>query len=184
MRVKKTFGSLLYDSFRSTYGPFISLIGIILVFVGYYIVPSSETISAKHVLLIFVVLLYVNFIFIHAAYIAHKNNRVLLPAVKYSSAPPIAYQPSVALLLLEDSELFSYDAIVGVYKSENEIEQLIGIGRVINIQENGKIQILVTNDLGYSSDWAQYITNNITLLQKMLVKPTVPAFAMEATLNG
>jgi len=183
-RHKGTFGSLLYESFHSTYGPFITVAGLVLVFVGYFYVPSTETVGLRYVLLYAAVSLYLVFIFIHAAFMAHSKEEDLLPDVRYASEAPQAYQPSVALLLLSPSPLYSYDAVVAVYKEENGIEQLMGLGRVTNVQENGCIQVLVTHDLGYESEWTQYRRNDATLLKQMIVKPTVPGFAMEAALNG
>jgi len=181
---KRSFGGLLYNSFRSTYGPFITIIGLVLVFVGYFFVPSSESIGLRYVLLYVTVSVYLLFIFIHAAYVAHSEQHNYLPDVRYSADAPQAYQPSVALLLLDPSPLFSYDAVVAIYREQNGIEQLIGLGRVTNVQENGSIQVLVTHDLGYEEEWTQFRRNDASLLNQLLVKPTVPGFAMEAILNG
>lgn len=184
MSSNKNFSGFLYSSFRATYGPFIGVIGFILMFVGYYVVPGTEKVELRHVLLISSIGIYLIFLAFHSAYTAFVEERNYLPDVRYTSEAPRSYTSSVALMLLEPSKLFSYDAVVAIYQKKDEIEHLVGLGRVINIQENGNIQILVTHDLEYAEEWVDFKKNNATTLKKLLVKPTVPAFAMEAVING
>ena len=157
--------------------------GFILLFVGYFVVPESETISLKHVIVFGSIALYFIFLSFHTAYKSFSEERNMLPDVLYAADAPKAMQSSVALLLLEPSQLFSYDCAVAVYMNQDDIETIIGLGRVTNVQSDGKIQILVIYDMGYSDEWEGVRKNNASSLRKLLVKPTVPAFAMEAISN-
>lgn len=184
MKDNKNFSTFLLSSFKSTYGPFIAVIGFILVFIGYYVVPEESVLGLRHVLLICAIGLYLIILAFHAAYTAFYESKDYLPDVRYASEPPKPYSSGIALLILEPSKLFSYDSVVAVYLENDGIEQLVGLGRVINIQENGNIQILVTHDLEHSEEWKDYKQNNSATLRKLLVKPTLPSFAMEAVTNG
>ena len=80
------------------------------------------------------------------------------------------------LLLLEPSDLFGFDASVSIYRRNADFEEMIGIGRVFTIQENGFIQI--TLDVIVPSADTAFLTNlqagNAQALSETLVRPTVP----------
>lgn len=184
MAAPKTFPDLLYQSFTEIHGPFLSIAGVILVFVGYYFVPSDATVPMRWVIPISVFLLFAIFLFIRAAYTAHHHDRNQLPDVRFVSPPPKMYDPAVALMLLSPSPIFSYDTVVAVYQRSDEMEQLMGLGRVINIQENGMIQVLVIKDLGNADTWKELCSNDAKFLRHLLVKPNVPSYAIEVANNG
>lgn len=183
VREINSFGSLLFSSFNATQGTFISVIGLILLFVGYFVVPESATVGLRYVIVLSTVSLYLILLGFHAAYSMYSRERDDLPAVRYASDPPKAYANAVALMLLEPSRLFSYDSVVAIYQENHGMEHLIGLGRVINIQENGHIQVLVTHDLNYKDEWDECKKNNASKLEDLLVKTSVPAFAMEVITN-
>lgn len=184
MVAPRTFLGRLYESFIRVNGPFISIIGLILLFVGYFYVPESATLPLRWFLLISVVLLFVIFVVVHAAYTAHNEDRSFLPAARYASEPKQPFTTGVAFLLLDPSTAFSYDTVVAIYQHADEIERLLGLGRVVNVQTDGKIQVLVTHDLGNDVDWKDLCRNDAKLLKQLLVKPTVPSFAMEEISSG
>ena len=77
--------------------------------------------------------------------------------------------------LLEKSELFSYNIVVSCYYTDDGgVDVIIGVGSVINIQENGKIQIFI-ND--YNNDYRDVLdklaNNDRQILSKVLIKPTM-----------
>ena len=81
-----------------------------------------------------------------------------------------------ALCLLEPSEFFSYDTLVSFYYiDDEEFEQLVGIGTVVNIQENKLIQVELTNPVeGYEGIVKKLANNDAHALKKTVVKPSIP----------
>ena len=183
MKRYKTFWELLYRSFTDTYGPALSTAGGAATVIAYFIIPATSTIPFKYVLVIFIFALWVFWILLHAAYAAHQEERSILPQVCYCSGAPKGYGEAVALLLLEPSKLFSYGVMVSTYFENDGMEKLIGLGKVINIQENGKIQVLITHPLQYSEDWDLIKKNDTLKLKRLFVKPTIPGLAMEVFRN-
>lgn len=55
-------------------------------------------------------------------------------------------------------------------------EQLIGFGSVLTVQDNGLIQVLIRQiDESNENIWDDIIANNNIVLQKIIVKPTLPS---------
>ncbi|HEX8633803.1 MAG TPA: hypothetical protein VF703_06570 [Pyrinomonadaceae bacterium] len=175
---KNSFTSHLYVSFRASYGHVTALLGIVLVFLSYFSIPTTQTITTRWLIISIVISLYLIFGLLHAAWTAFYRDKDILPAVRYAAPPPKAIQSSLALLVLDPSIIFSYDSIVGIYSVENEYERLIGLGKVINIQEDRKIQVLVTQDVDFGEQWKAIINREVRLTN-IRVKPTVPSFALE-----
>ena len=65
-----------------------------------------------------------------------------LPKVRFAGQRTIGGHERL-ILLLEPSSLFAYDAIVSLYRRENDIETAVAYGRVLSIQSNGLIQVLL-----------------------------------------
>ena len=79
------------------------------------------------------------------------------------------------LYLLEPSDLFSHGIMVSFYYNDNNFEQLIGIGRVVHIQEDKKIQVAMVTAREDSGAIIQRLSNNdAEALKKTRIKPTVP----------
>jgi hypothetical protein len=96
---------------------------------------------------------------------------------KVRSAQQITIQGQQRLLLLlEPSDMFGFDAVVSVYRTNGDFEEMIGIGRVLTIQENGFIQITI-EQIDPATD-GEFVANlgagNVNALAETLVKPTVP----------
>lgn len=81
------------------------------------------------------------------------------------------------LCLLEPSSLFSHGISVSFYyTNEQNFEQLICIGEVVNIQENGKIQVKISFYQSHYEDIVARLGNNDNqVIKKIQVKPTVPS---------
>jgi hypothetical protein len=78
------------------------------------------------------------------------------------------------LLLLDESELFGHNSLVSVYYVDaSEFEELLGVGRVLNIQENRKIQVTFTARSNPDVT-TRLASNDAAALRSIRVKPTVP----------
>lgn len=92
----------------------------------------------------------------------------------------IKYPNGDTVLLLSESKLLTVNSIVSIYYDDNDFEQLIGFGVVVNIQENGKIQIGIHRQLpGFDERFKSIANNNITAIARVVIKPNTPSVYLE-----
>ena len=78
----------------------------------------------------------------HMAYSAIQELSGRLPRVIYSCKGTGAFEDHPVVCLLEQSELFSHGMAASFYfKGAGGFEVLIGTGRVLNVQEDRRIQV-------------------------------------------
>ena len=171
-----TFSDRIWSAAVKSWGALISIAGLALSVIGFFVVPNTQTvplnIAVVMMLLMFVILVVV----IRAAYDANIDSTVSLPKVRTVIEPPATYRDASALLLLDPSELLSHDSIVSVYYLDGGIERLSGIGKVINIQSDKKIQVILIKEAEFSEKVEALKANNPEDLSKLIVKPSVPSF--------
>ena len=97
-----------------------------------------------------------------------------IPKVKYVRSPPKLYSNAHALFLVNPTILLSYDAIVSIYYLEDDIERLVGVGKVINVQENKMIQIIITHDYDFEDKLNRLMNNSKDELDKLILKTSIP----------
>ena len=179
-----SFGNLLWESTLKSWGgilTFLSFSGAILVF---YLVPEQSTILLKNVLPLIILAFFLLVIFVRSAWIACQNSNTKIPRVMYVKDAPKAYESACALFLVEPTPLLSHDAIISVYYLEDDLERLVGVGRVINVQNDKKVQILITDNYDFGEKLNQIMNNSKDELKKLIVKSSVPSFILEAISNG
>lgn len=87
------------------------------------------------------------------------------------------------IFLLEPSELFSIDAVVSFYYFDNSFEFLIAMGRVVNIQQDRKIQVeVICPRPGYEPIISKLENNDSITLSKTRIKPNIPRAFLDGTL--
>jgi hypothetical protein len=102
-----------------------------------------------------------------------------LPRVRRAFTHGSAGDTERLLLLLEPSELFAYDQSVSIYAKLDGLEVMLGLGEVRTIQEDRAIQILVTRqDSAYTDEWLRIFQNEKTLIDSLIVRPSVPRMAI------
>lgn len=100
---------------------------------------------------------------------------VYLPKVILGKKPSKKMKESKVLCLLEPSELFSHDTVVSFYYIEEGFEELIGIGKVLNVQNDGKILVTMLNMIGDNIKTINRIKqSNSEALKKIKIKPAIP----------
>lgn len=84
------------------------------------------------------------------------------------------------VLLFEPSDLFSYGIAVALYYRDDEnFEHLIAVGRVVNIQEGGLIQVgIISGIQGYEENLNSLYHNDVAAVRRVLVKPNLPVDVM------
>ena len=78
------------------------------------------------------------------------------------------------ICLFESSELYSNNAIVSLFFNDDGFEILIGYGHVVNVQEDKRIQILITHwESGQEEIRDKLEAGNAQVLEKVIAKPNV-----------
>lgn len=179
-----SFSNLLWESIVKTLGgilTFLSFIGALLVF---YLVPESSSVLLKHVLPAIILVFFLVVVALRTAWAACQKTGSKIPRVMYVKDAPKAYQGACALFLVEPTPLLSHDAIISVYYLEDDLERLVGVGKVINVQIDKKVQIVITDNYDFGEKLHQIMDNSKDELKKLIVKASVPSFILEAIANG
>jgi len=171
-----TFSDRIWSATLKSWGGLISVVSVVAAIVGFFVVPASQTVPLNWTLVLFLLLLAVVIVLFRAAYDAHFDSRASLPKVRTVIEPPTTYKEASALLLLDPTDLLSHDSIVSVYYMDGGIERLSGIGKVINVQNDKKIQVILIKEAEFSDKVEALKANNPEDLEKLIVKPSVPSF--------
>lgn len=179
----KSFWSLVWSSFLRTQGALIGVVAFVSSLLLWRLSPNKN-ISLGLALPIGLFCVVLILTLGHAAYQSFKMSKRILPRVLFGKKSSTKDQKTQVLCLLEPSELFSYDAVVSFYYIDEGFEQLIGIGTVINIQEDGKIQVIIaySRDV-YEETINKLAGNNAGVLNKIIVKPNVPKSILDIMIS-
>ena len=169
--MNNSFWSIIYASFREIRGWLGFPLALLL-----WILSPNKSISLGWVIIIGFFSLIIIVTLGEAAYKSFKISKHILPKVLVGREPYTKTQGEKVLCLLEPSELFSHDTLVSFYYIGDEnFEQLIGIGTVINIQEDGKIQAVMIHSLDENEEKIKKLAkNDASILRKIRVKPNIP----------
>jgi len=166
--------SELYLSARRTTIAVIAVAGLAVAFLPWW-VTSSTAIGARWVILGATLAIIMVAILFDAAFRLNRRSRIPLPAVKKVLSAPPSYKAKGPLLLLEPHALFSPGAAVSIYSKIDGFEILIGLGRVMTIQEDGRVQILVMQqeNTPHGDIWERIQSDQHTA-EGLIVRPSVP----------
>jgi hypothetical protein len=166
--------SLLYRAFHAVQG---WLLGVIAVFLAIWFAPEG-TVSLRVFFGIVAVGVLIVTILAQAVRILFSEKGGTLPTlitVQTVNAPGV--QPAQAtVLLLQPSELFAHESYVAIYRYTHSFERLIGLGYVLTIQQDRRIQVLVTSFVEPTDGetWQELLANNANTMQQIIVKPHLP----------
>lgn len=181
--MNKSFWGFIWERFCKLHGVLIGIIAIVSGIFFWNFAPD------KHITLgivipfgiIYTILLIV---FIDASYKSFKINKNILPEVIYVK-PYFMKNKEIHLFLLTTSDLFSNEMLVSFYYYNDGYEQLIGIGRVFNIQDDNKIQVLLEYTFeGHKEKLEEIFKNNKIFLNKIKIKPSISYSMLELTQKG
>lgn len=159
---------LYFDKIKKFFGIPAVILSLILGFLFWYLKPELM-VSVGAILPIFLVLVILIIPLIDLLiYLYHQNKNKRLPKVLASTK----YPSGDTVLLLSESNLFTNNSIVSIYNNEDDFEHLIGFGTVINVQENGKIQVGIYSTLdGFDEHFEKIDNNDKTYIDKLVIKP-------------
>ncbi len=129
-----TFTDRIWSATLKSWGGLFAVISLVASLVGFFAIPESKTVSLNYVLLFIFILFFILVVFIRTAYEAHQHTKLILPKVKTVIDAPPSYREASVLLLLEPTNILSYDSIISLYYVDSGIERLTGIGKVVNMR--------------------------------------------------
>ena len=163
-------------------GIIVAIIALLFAMFSPYLVPDKN-VGLGIVIPFGIIFIFLLIVFVDAAYVSFKTNRNILPEVIYVE-PYFVKNKETHLFLLTASDLFSNEILVSFYYYNDGYEQLIGVGRVFNIQDDNKIQVLLNYTFeGHSEKIEEIFKNNKKFLNKIKIKPSIPYSLLELELT-
>lgn len=176
--MRRGFGGIVYSSFKKVYNGVVGVAGIVIAILVYiFAFPDDDRLRVVigTAALIMTVLLVLLLTFADAAYELYIRGPNVLPKVRAGMEP--LTDPSAALACMTDpSELFTFGIWVSFWRvTEQGAEKPMGIGNVVNVQEDGKILMEMTSPSQEHKDFVRQLReNNADALAATRVKPYVP----------
>lgn len=166
--MERTFWVLAWSSFKRVQGAILTGLGVVVTVLVWIFKPET-TIPMRVALPIFAVFAVIITSLIDAVFQSLKLGTRLPHVLYVSKSGPT----SVLTLLLEPSELFSHDAAVSFYHvGDGDFEELIGIGAVLNVQADNRIQVVMMRPVEGHEDIIQALHQNTgPTLKRIIVKP-------------
>lgn len=157
-----------------TWGPVFTVVSLFASVLVYFVAPDTDTIKLNIFLVVIFVFFAIIVILLRALYDANSDARVNLPKIRKILAPPRSYEKASALLLVDPSNLLSHDSSVTLFMLEDDYEQLVGVGVVINIQNDKKVQVALFKNDESEQLICQLKENKKHDLERLVLKPSVP----------
>ncbi len=129
----------------------------------------NETISIKILLPICFIVFFVTTILVRALHLA--ATQINLPRIRKGLETYEPYNDFSFLALLDPYMLFTFNTLFSVFSISDEVEELIGTGRVINVQINGMLLIGVLLFEGKENLIKLIVQNSKETLKKLVIKP-------------
>ena len=179
---KESYFYLLWDSFLTSFSAIVGGLLGIFAFVSWILKPE-QSIPLSVCILFVGFLVFLLLVFIKFSTILYNNKKqkctVLCIREPYKN---VNLEGSV-MALTTYADYFTENGLVTIFYLEDDFERKIGIGRIVNIQENKKVQILIYSiDPEFSRE--KLLSNSKELLEKLLVKPIVKLDYLEEIKYG
>lgn len=173
--MKKNLWELIWYGFLETKGFVLVIMAIVLPIILWIISPNTTIWIGWFIFFILVCIIIIS-TFVYAFNKAYSMCQYILPKMLNGKRFPSSENKLDLLCLLESSELFSHGMLVSFYYIDEALyEQLIGIGYVINVQDDGRIQVRMKYPIkAQSKKIKSLMKNNAITLEKIRVKPTIP----------
>jgi len=117
----------LYESFKNSFGVPAVIVGLVLSLGAFFYAPTDNaTIPIKYIVVSIVLVIIGISTLVHFGYTAFFQTGRQLPEVIEALPPSELYKPSVAILLLRESEWFGSEALVSIYRKNSDFEVIRG----------------------------------------------------------
>lgn len=177
-----TFSERLWKAILKSWGGAITLISFVASIAAYFVVPNTATVKMNIFFVIVMILVALIIVLFRAAYDANTDASVILPKVRRVLNPPKSYEKASVLLIVDPSNYLSYESSVTLFMLEDDYEQLIGVGVVINVQNDKKVQVAIYKNDESEELLSQLKENKKHDLERLILKPSVPRAFLEGDL--
>jgi hypothetical protein len=169
--MKETFGALLWSSFKQVYGPAATVLSIPSAIVVWIFLPTQNVPLAYIVILGYFMIILMSTL-VDATYKGLEASKVEFPHIINSKRDQLTGD---LRCILEPSRFFSHGIIVSFYYIDPDGYEInIGLGQVILIQRDGKIQVSLTQPTaGRENILDEFEHNNENIKNKIYIKPTM-----------
>ena len=134
-----------------------------------WILSPNDSISLKWALSVLALLLILLAFSGRIAYQYYQRAQNILPKLIL-----VKTIETRVICIFEPSQLYSHDAIVSLFFNDEGYERLIGLGYVFNVQDDKKIQILITQWISGQEEIRDKLeAGNAQVLEKVIAKPNV-----------
>ena len=167
--------SLIWSSFYRTQSILSGVIAIVVSIILWFFTPD-RTISLSIFIPILIIFWIIVMTLVDTLFRISKLSKRILPRVLNTKMLFTSTEEQKVLCLLEPSEFFSHDILVSFYYVDDDnFERFIGVGKVLNIQEDGIIQVTIDyTSQGSDEIITKLAESNAGVLKKIRVKPTIP----------
>lgn len=169
---KETFGFRIIKSLFSVFSGIVTLIGIAISFIAWKFNPNTK-ISLFVFMIVCSGFILILAIFIRLSVQLFEEKSENSAKVIRSVAPYAPYKNSETILLVTNMNAFAINGLVSVFIEKKECEIFIATGEIINIQQNGNIQVLIPKSKNSDFDWDKLKSNDKDVIEKLIVKPIV-----------
>ena len=185
MVMNQSFWKMFWRSARRAYGGLVAVLSLPLA-IFLWIFPPTTCVPLGMIIVASTLGISILLTLAHMAYSLIQELSDQLPRVIHSREGAGAFKNHPVLCLLEQSELFSHGVAVSFYfKDAGEFEILIGTGLVLNVQDDRRIQVGLNQVAeGQEVTVRKLQEGNSDTLQRLIVKPNVPAFVMDSRVGG
>ncbi|MCE5163754.1 hypothetical protein [Plesiomonas sp. PI-19] len=177
-----TFSERLWKAILKSWGGAITLISFVASIAVYFVVPNTATVKMNIFFVIVMILAALIIVLFRAAYDANTDASVILPKVRRVLNPPKSYEKASVLLIVDPSNYLSHESSVTLFMLEDDYEQLIGVGVVINVQNDKKVQVAIYKNDESEELLSQLKENKKHDLERLILKPSVPRAFLEGDL--
>ena len=167
-----TFGYKLIKAFFSIYSGISIVIQFLLSFV-FWKIDSDKKISLFPCLIVLGFSLFLISVFIKLSvdlFDEKSQNRVKVLNCIDSYKP---YNDDAVILLTTNSDNFAIGGVVSLFQNKNGCEIFISNGQIINIQNDGNVQILIHKNKENEFDLEKIKKHESDDLKKLIIKPIV-----------
>ena len=164
---------LLLEAYEKVNGHIFALIGIAVSGIPIYFNFEKESISLKVLFPIFTVLFFIFTVIFKALLISVSQQKLPKMVKGLDTIKP--YDEFSFLILLEPFELFTFKTILSVFRDSDGVEEYIGIGQILNVQQDKKLLVGVKLFQEKEEIVKKIIANDKTLIKNIIIKPGVGA---------
>lgn len=183
--MEEKFSSLIYSNFKKNQGWLIGVISLITSIIIWIVRPDA-VVSFGLFLTLLILAFFLAFIFADSGNGIFNKYLDLKYKTKLPRLNSVIEREAKHILIAEPSKLFSQDMLVSLYSVDNtKFEELIGFGHIINVQEDGNLQIEIMKTIdSFEEGLERMIANDKEILNNIMIKPHLTNKFLDIIIEG